>query len=84
MKVKNMIQVSTFGEHAVIYDSEVFDTSMSWSSIQEYKEKTGLFPEGCIVVTQDQFHIINELIRQERVDAFETGFEEGLQKNKNK
>ena len=79
-----MIQVTTFKDHAVIYDSEIFDTSMSWNSIKEHKEKTGSFPEGCIVVTQNQYRIINKLISQEREDAFRVGYEEGIQKKGNK
>ena len=73
-----MIKVTTqFKDAVVISDPDVFDSSMTWGEVVNYKKEKGNSPKGCVVLTLEEYQAIMELVDEFKQQAFFDGIKEG-------
>ena len=73
-----MLDLTTQFENTfVMWDPDVFDTSMTWKEVVAYKREKGTSPKGCIVLTMEEYQAIMGLIDEIKWQAFGDGIKEG-------
>lgn len=55
-----------FKDTFIMYDPEVFDTSMTWKEVMNYKKEKGTSPRGCVVLTAEEYRLVEEMLDKVR------------------
>lgn len=61
----------------IMWDPDVFDTSMTWKEVVNYKKEKGTSPKGCVVLTMEEYQLVKEMIDEVKQTAFFEGIKEG-------
>lgn len=73
-----MLNMTTqFGDIFVMWDPDIFDTSMTWKEVVAYKREKGTSPKGCVVLTTEEYQLIKETFDEVEQMAFFNGIKEG-------
>ena len=70
-------QTTQFNNIVVMSDPEIFDSSIAWNEVVNYKKEKGTSPKGCVVLTLEEYQAIMELIDEVKQQAFFDGIKEG-------
>lgn len=73
-----MINLTTqFEDIFVMWDPDVFDTSMTWKEVVNYKKEKGTSPKGCVVLTAEEYQLVKEMLDEVEQAALSNGIKEG-------
>ncbi len=70
-------RTTQFENTFVMWDPDVFDTSMTWKEVVDCKKEKGTSPEGCVVLTMEEYQAVMELVDEVKWQAFAEGIKEG-------
>ena len=70
-------RTTQFEDIFVMWDPEVFDTSMTWKEVVSYKKEKGTSPKGCVVLTAAEYQLVKEMVEEVEQMAFFNGIKEG-------
>ncbi len=70
-------RTTQFEDIFIMWDPDIFDTSMTWKGVVNYKKQKGMSPKGCVVLTMEEYQAVMELIDEVKWQAFDAGIKEG-------